>query len=606
MKTIKKIIALILLVLVNSCSQDDPTNPTDTKSNETNLLKLELEQNGTIYPTSISGTNVTISNIFPYGTEEISIKTIEISEKATANKKVGDKLQVSNSPISIEVTAENGTTKKSYTVNLEVEGVPKAEILKLTLKGDNTFATSIDNLNITMNEEMHYLNNFVIIEELQLANGATANKKVGDTLHIPEKTFEIEVIASEPSITNTYTLTLQRDEGLQITPNMNLEATSSYELQVSDVYVNGLQLTADWDKFFNQGYGDFNNDGHTDVLLAGGIWKSYEYTQLKLYYGDGTAVNSHSCECGGLCASYQCTGFNKVTDFLSTNEQGMHNPRKIITGDYNNDGKLDAFVIAHGYDDNPFPGEPQVLLINNGKGFDYKKLNDLSGFYHGGSSADFDNDGDIDIFIVGSPSGDRNSVFLINDGSGNFAYSTDYIDNERYWKHGSYYTAEFIDIDQDGYMDLIMGGHFGNEHNIEIGDNAPPLIFWGNSYGKYFQNLSTILPTIENYKIAVDFDSEDIDGDGDRDIIVNRVSDGDGIYGFYNRYTIQILENRGDRKFIDKSSEKITNNSGNGWHEWIHLQDLDHDSDIDIYYEGNDGPHLKWLNNGQGIFNKVN
>ena len=52
--------------------------------------------------------------------------------------------------------------------------------------------------------------------------------------------------------------------------------------------------------------------------------------------------------------------------------------------------------------------------------------------------------------------------------------------------------------------------------------------------------------------------------------------------------------------------ERITNNSGNGWREWIHLQDLDNDSDIDIYYEGNDGSHLKWLNNGQGVFSKVN
>ena len=43
MRTIRKITALIHLVLVNSCSQDDPTNPTDTKSNEASLLKLELE-----------------------------------------------------------------------------------------------------------------------------------------------------------------------------------------------------------------------------------------------------------------------------------------------------------------------------------------------------------------------------------------------------------------------------------------------------------------------------------------------------------------------------------------------------------------------------------
>lgn len=60
-----------------------------------------------------------------------------------------------------------------------------------------------------------------------------------------------KVTASEPSITNTYTLILKRDEGLQITPNMNLEVTSSYELQISDVYVNGVQLVKDFEKFYN-------------------------------------------------------------------------------------------------------------------------------------------------------------------------------------------------------------------------------------------------------------------------------------------------------------------------------------------------------------------
>lgn len=595
MKKILKITALILLVLVNSCSQDEPTNPIDTKSSEANLLKLELEHGGTTYTTFISGTSVTLSNVFPYGTEEVSIKTIEISDKATTNRKAGDKLQVSNSPILIEVTAENGTNKKSYSVNLEVKGVPKAEVLKLTLKGDKSFATSIDNLNIFMNEEMHYLNNFVTIEELQLSNGATANKKVGDTLHLPNKTFEIKVTASEPSITNTYTLTLKRDEGLQIIPNMNLEATSSYKLQVSDVYINGVQLVKDFDKFYNQGYGDFNNDGHTDVLLAGGVWKSYEYTPFKLFYGDGTAVNSFSCECAGLCASYQCSGFNEVTTFLPLNAEGMQNPRKILTGDYNNDGKLDAYILGHGYDAEPFPGESPVLLINNGNSFDYKKFTEHVGFDHGGASADIDNDGDVDIFTVAS---DLKSFFLINDGNGNFEINTNRLD-EFFFTQSYYYTAELIDIDNDGYLDLIIAGH-------EYENGTDTYILWGNSYGKYFKALSTILAPVENYKIVVDIDAEDIDNDGDKDIILNRVSDETGAYGFYDRCYIQILENQGNKIFVDKSSERITNNSGNGWREWIHLQDLDNDNDIDIYYEGNDGPHLKWLNNGQGVFTKVN
>jgi len=596
MKTIREIVVLILLVLVNSCSPDEPTNPTDTKSNEANLLKLELEHEGITYTTAISGTSITLSNILPYGTEEVSIKIIETSDKATANKSVGDNLQVSNSPVSIEITAENGTTKKSYSVNLEVEGVPKAEILKLILKGNKTFVTGINNLNISMSEEMHYLNNFVTIEELQLSNGATANKKVGDTLHLPTKTFEIKVTASEPSISNTYALTLRRDEGLQITPNMNLEATSSYKLQISDVYYNADLITDDWPYFSFLGYGDFNNDGNTDVLQAIGKFAFYGHYPIRLFYGNGGAVNNDFCECGGSCQNNQCNGFTEVSNILPNNYEGMEHPRKILPGDYNNDGKLDAFIIAHGYDAEPFPGEAQAILINNGNGFDIKKIENTFIFGHGGSSADIDNDGDLDVFVIGGSKED--AIFLINDGNANFSVRNDLIEGFHFdW---GMYTAELIDVNRDGYMDLIIGGH---EY-----EGVVSTIYWGNSYGKYFLQKSISLPTVEGFEIITDIDAEDIDSDGDRDIILARVSS-PGQYGFYERYYIQILENKGDNTFLDKSTERISDNEANNWRHWIHLQDLDNDGDIDIYYEENDGQwqgNLKWLNNGQGVFTKVN
>ncbi|MEK9612555.1 MAG: FG-GAP-like repeat-containing protein [Flavobacteriaceae bacterium] len=603
MKTTLSLTLVLKLLLIFSCGKEEGSSP-ESKSSASELLTLMIEYNGAGYSTVISGSQVTLADKIPFGVESVIVKSVTVSPKATVNIKAGDLLTVSNNSVSIHVQAENGTTITNYNLTFNVAS-PLAEILSLTIRADKTYTTLIQDETILMQEEMPYLNDYVLIESLSLSNGATANRAAGDTLFLPQKTFSIEVFSQNAGEIKSYSLELLRDEGLEIQPNFNLEATSSYKLQVSDVYINGVQLTNDWDRFFNQGYGDFNNDGFTDVLLAGGIWKSFEFTPFRLFYGDKTSINSLNCECGGECNNYNCDGFLEVSNFLPPNSEGMQNPRKILTGDYNNDEKLDAFIIGHGYDADPFPGESPVLLINNGNGFNYNKLNDLSGFYHGGSSADFDNDGDLDIFIIGSPS-EKNAIFLVNDGNGNFIYSTDIIDDSRYWKLGSYYTAEFIDINLDGFMDLIMGGHFGNEHNILFGDNAPPIIFWGNSYGKYFKVLSTELPTIENYKIAVDFDSEDIDGDGDRDIIINRVSDGDGIYGFYNRHYIQILENKGDNIFVDKSSDQIVSNHGSGWREWIHLQDLDQDGDFDIYYEGNDGPHLKWLNNGQGHFTKIN
>lgn len=483
--------------------------------------------------------------------------------------------------------------KKDESAELAAE--PGAEIVKLTLKGNRVFETTISNLNIVMKDELGYLVDFVLIDELRLSDGATADKKVGDTLFLAEKNVTIKVTASEPNISQTYNLTLRRDEGLGILPNRNLEATSSYELQVSDVYVDAFQLIKAFDdRFYLHGYGDFNGDGHTDVLISSGLFKSYTYSPVYLYYGDGSAVNPDFCECGGRCSEYSCNSFVAATNFLPENFEGMQHPRKIITGDYNNDGRLDAYLIGHGYDAPPFPGESPIVLINNGNGFDAKKIKEHVGFDHGGASADIDNDGDTDLFTLDAH---KKSFFLLNDGKGNFTVNRDRLDDHFFMQDG-YYTSELIDVDQDGYMDLILAGHEQ--------DGAATIILWGNSYGKYFQNLSTTLPTIQNYKIVFDFDAEDIDGDGDRDIILSRVSDNTGLYGFYERHYIQVLENVGDRKYVDKTAMRISDNEGDRWRVWIHLQDLDGDGDTDIYYQGDHDKNEKWLNNGQGVFTRSN
>ena len=112
---------LLLIVLIHSCGQDELSDPIDEKSSESNLLKIELEHNETTYTTSINGLAVTLLKTLPYGAEEVSIKTIEISDKATSSKKQGDLLQVGESPIPIDITAESGTFQKEYTINLTTE-----------------------------------------------------------------------------------------------------------------------------------------------------------------------------------------------------------------------------------------------------------------------------------------------------------------------------------------------------------------------------------------------------------------------------------------------------------------------------------------------------
>lgn len=388
----------------------------------------------------------------------------------------------------------------------------------------------------------------------------------------------VNVIASAPS----------NGVNLNVTKNQELKASSSYGLQSSDVYVDAFQLTK-IPAMFMHAYADFNSDGHTDVLLSSGVFQSQDYYPFYLYLGDGSAVNDDYNECGGEVLLYSCDGFTLSENAFPQNYEGMQHPRKIITGDYNNDGLMDAFVAGHGYDADPYPGEAPALLLNTGAGFTVKKYTEHVGFYHAASSADIDNDGDVDIFIL-SPSG--GTYFMINDGEANFTFNSDRLDSSLHSPNG-YYTAELIDIDKDGYIDLLLAGH---EY-----EGATTIILWGDSTGTYSPSRKTELPNIGGFfGIIVDIDAEDIDGDGDNDIILNRV----GSVVFYEGFYIQILENNGERLFSDNTSESMPDNQGDDWRTWIHIQDLNNDGMLDVYTNTEHFINLRWFNNGAGVFIK--
>lgn len=485
--------------------------------------------------------------------------------------------------------SKDDSVTESPVVNTEVK------FIKLELEdGNQIYKTNISGTNIALANKLSFFTEDVTVKSIEYSPNSNSTLKVGDILKVDQTNHSIKVSSNNSSNEIVYTLKLEKDEGLKISPSSTINNSTSYNLHNSAVYVNGNQLEQNFEKFYINGYGDFNSDGNVDVLLASGIFKSYTYSPVTLYLGNGNAFNSNYCECGGPCNNFACDGFTKKINPFSSNFEGFQHPRKILTGDFNNDGKLDAFIIGHGYDAPPFPGEAPALLINNGNGFDVQKLNQFSGFNHGAASGDIDNDGDLDIIITGAPSS-TSMQFLINDGLANFTSNTTRLDNYTN-NNEKYYTTELIDIDKDGYLDLIIGGH---EY-----EGAKTYVLWGNSYGKYFLELSTVLPSVSNFGIVVDIDSADIDNDGDEDLILNRVSGG-GAYGFYEKFQIQILVNSGNRTFVDKTTSSITNNEGNQWRTWVHLQDLDGDSDIDIYYEGQPS-NLKWLNNGSGVYNLQN
>ena len=215
-------------------------------------------------------------------------------------------------------------------------------------------------------------------------------------------------------------------------------------------------------------------------------------------------------------------------------------------------------------------------------------LHAFAGLHFAGASADIDADGDLDVFLTERPS------FLLNDGSGSFRAGTRVEGLYRFLT-----AAELVDVDSDGYADLLVGGH---EYDDE---GAATQVIWGDSTGLYSTSRRTVLPEVPGYGIILDIDVADTDGDGDKDIVVNRA--GDGTSGrFYEGYHVQLVEHVADRKFGDTGSTLIADNRDNqaGVLHWIRPYDIDDDSDVDIVVDDPSGRDLTWQNDGSGRFQR--
>jgi endoglucanase len=116
---ITNIIALLLLITTVSCSKDE-----GTKSSYASITKLELLVNGKTSQVTLPLYGLTIEVRLPYGTTEVTIKTLEISKGASASRKTGDVLSVADSPVQITVTSEDSKNVKEYEVLLNPDQFP--------------------------------------------------------------------------------------------------------------------------------------------------------------------------------------------------------------------------------------------------------------------------------------------------------------------------------------------------------------------------------------------------------------------------------------------------------------------------------------------------
>lgn len=186
--------------------------------------------------------------------------------------------------------------------------------------------------------------------------------------------------------------------------------------------------------------------------------------------------------------------------------------------------------------------------------------NDESGNY-GSVWSDFDNDGDVDLYIIhcrqGQAAGDLRRTNVLFENNGSNVYSSNaaahgLASNAQDW------TGSFGDIDNDGDFDLLLTGHeAGNTNRIMLND--------GN--GNFTSNLAQ--PTVSYGSTPQQSFMEDLDNDGWIDIIIAGTSQQ------------RIHRNNGDGTFTQVSNATL----GLGANNFLSFAagDLNHDGKIDIY-----------------------
>jgi hypothetical protein len=306
---------------------------------------------------------------------------------------------------------------------------------------------------------------------------------------------------------------------------------------------------------------DFDKDGDEDIMAA--RLSDTQSTVLAEYYRNDN----------GIYISYPAI-FNNAAPAL------VH-PRKAIINDFNQDGNIDVILTGHGYDQPPFPGEKPYLLINqNGISFQSSLLPVNPGFYHSVTSGDVDNDGDTDLFLTDNFSGHK---ILLNNGQAAFTVDNTILPQDM---PTQYYTSELYDLNKDGFLDLLIAGH---EY-----ENAPTVIYWGSSSGKYSTSNKSTLPAVSGKGIVIDIDFYDIDQDGSTDVLLNRTSHNP----FYAGYYLQMIKNNGNMFADITSSAILANSTDNGqWISFPRFFDYDNDGDKDIVPDDKKY-NLIWKNTG--------
>ena len=282
---------------------------------------------------------------------------------------------------------------------------------------------------------------------------------------------------------------------------------------------------------------DFNNDGYLDIYVSSG---GNEYEKNDAFYQDRLYINKKN-------------NFVKAKNIIPNLKINTY---KVIAFDFDDDGDDDIFL-GGGFIPRDYPNHEKSFILENTNGkFKIKHQFDNIGAVMDAVALDINNDNKKDIITVGHWHPIR---FFINK-DGNFVEETKSynINSEIGW----YNSITADDIDNDGYIDLVVGNLGKNykykaskKHTFDIhyfdfdNNNKKDIVLSYYNFGKKFplRGLScsaSQIPLLKNK-----FPSYDIFSESPLEKVYDKNKLNKSLHYKANNFENIILKNMGGKKF---------------------------------------------------------